>query len=134
MVVRPSSSSLGLSATEILLRSGGFALIVLSGIEPDQGSMLRLSRMVHEGNGAFVAITNRTLTASIRLSSRFLVDRFRWAVGPFGEAARVDSVAIELTAAAPGWSKSLTVSLPASSFDLRLSLDPELADRRGQLD
>lgn len=133
LLIRPIDGAIALRSAEILLRSGGFALVVLTGVDPDQSGMLRLSRMVHEGGGAFVAITPRALTASIRLSSRFLPDRFQWAPGPFGEAAEVESVAVALTALAPGWSRSTTLTLPAAVHDLRLSLDPELADRRGDL-
>ncbi len=134
LVIRPRDESLALKSAEILLRSGGFSLIVLTGVEPDQSALLRLSRMVHEGQGAFIAVSPRTLTASIRLSSRFLLDRFRWSVGPFGEVAAVETVALEVAATAPGWSRSATLTLPAASHDLRHALDPDLADRRGALD
>lgn len=134
LVVRPENQTLALRATEILLRSGGLALVILTGIDPDQSAMLRLSRMVHEGQGAFIALTDRGLTASIRLSSRFLVDRFRWSTGPFGEVAAVDSVTVEITVKASGWSERTTFSLPAKTHDLRVSLEPGLADRRGALD
>ncbi len=134
LVVRPDHPDLALRATEILLRSGGFALVILTGIEPDQTGMLRLSRMVHEGQGAFIALTERGLTASIRLTSRFLVDQFRWSAGPFGTVAAVDAVSVEISVKASGWSERTTVSLPAKAHDLRLSLEPGLADRRGALD
>lgn len=133
LVVRPSSPDLALTSAEILLRSGGFALVVLTGVEPDQHAMLRLSRMVHEGGGAFVAVTSRTLTASLRLASRFVVDRFRWTTGPFGNIAAVEAAALEVSATAPGWSRATLLSLPALTHDLRLALDPLLADRRGDL-
>ncbi|MEZ4457281.1 MAG: hypothetical protein R2882_12160 [Gemmatimonadales bacterium] len=133
ILVRPATEALALTAAEILLRSGGFALIVLSGVAPDQHGMLRLSRMVHEGGGAFVALTEKSLTASLRLTSRFLLDRFRWTTGPFGDVAAVESVALEVTASAPGWSRSQVLTLPARTHDFRLSLDPGLADRRGDL-
>lgn len=133
LVVRPADQAVALKAAEILLRSGGFALVVLTGVEPDQQGMLRLSRMVHEGQGAFVALAERSLTATIRLSSRFLLDRFQWAMGPFGEAAAVDAVAVEIAVKAAGWSRSAVLTLPTSSHDLRLSLEPGLADRRGDL-
>lgn len=134
LLIRPRDPAMALKAAEILLKSGGFSLVVLGGVDPDQQAMLRLSRMVHEGQGGFVALTSRTLTASIRLTSRFLLDRFRWAAGPFGEVAAVEAVSLELTATAPGWSRAATFTLPAPSHDLRLALDPCLADRRGALD
>jgi hypothetical protein len=134
IVLRPSTPDLALRAAEILLRSGGFALVVLTGVDPDQTRMLRLSRMVHEGEGAFVALTERTLTASLRIASSYLPDRFRWALGPFGDVAAIDAVAIRIVAKAPGWLRETVLFLPALAHDLRLSLEPDLADRRGQLD
>ena len=68
------------------------------------------------------------------MSSRFLVDRFRWSIGPFGEVAAVDAVSIEVTVKASGWSERTTFTLPAKAHDLRLSLEPGVADRRGALD
>ena len=133
LLIRPRDESLALTATEILLRSGGFGLVVLTGIDPDQSAMLRISRMVHEGKGAFVALTRRTLTASLRITSRFLPERFQWAMGPFGQVARLEAVTMEITATAPGWSRTATFSVGVTSHDLRLSLDPGLADRRGDL-
>jgi len=134
LVVRPTDGDLALRAAEILLRSGGFALVVLTGCDPEHQGMLRLSRMVHEGQGAFVALTERSLTATVRITSRFLLDRFRWAVGPFGDVAAVESVAVEITVKASGWSRSAVLTLPAASHELRLSVEPGLADRRGALD
>lgn len=133
LVVRPSGPALALTSAEVLLRSGGFSLVVLTGVEPDQHGMLRLSRMVHEGGGAFVAVTSRTLSASLRLTSRFALDRFRWTPGPFGEVAALEAAALEVSATAPGWSRTTRIDLPALSHDLRLALDPRLADRRGDL-
>jgi hypothetical protein len=134
IVVRPKNRDVALRAAEILLRSGGLTLVVLTGVDPDQTEMLRLSRMVHEGEGAFVAITERTLTASLRLVSSYQPDRFRWIPGPFGEAAMVESVAVLVEAKAPGWSARTTFLFPVRSHDLRLSLEPDLADRRGLVD
>lgn len=134
LLVRPASESTALRSAEILLRSGGFALVVLTGVDPDQTAMLRLSRFAHEGGGAFVALTHRTLTASLRLSSRFLPADYSLAPTPFGDPARIRSVALALEVRAPGWNASTTLRLAALSHDLRCALDPELADRRGALD
>jgi hypothetical protein len=131
LVVRPDTSDIALRATEILLRSGGFALVVLTGIEPDSTALLRLSRMVHEGGGGFVAVTSRTLAASLKLSSRFLRAEYSGGLDPFGALARLDRVAIAVEARAPGWSARTIFRLPLASLDLRLALDPGLPDRRG---
>ena len=133
-VVRPDNDALALRAAEILVRSGGFPLVILTGVDPEPREMLRLSRMAHEGQGAFVALTERTLSATLRIRSRYLPGRFQWAQGPFGEPARIDSVALEIRATTPGWSRPAILTLEVASHELRLSLDPTLADRRGQLD
>src|SRR5262249_37765845 len=67
VVVRPRGRDLGVRGAEILLRWGGFALVVLTGVDPDQTGMLRFSRMVHGGEGAFVALPPPPLTASLRI-------------------------------------------------------------------
>jgi hypothetical protein len=133
LVVRPARPELALRAAEILLRSGGFALVVLSGIDPDPTGMLRLSRMAHEGGGSFVAVTSRTLSASLKLSSRFLPAEYSGALDPFGSLARLETVAIAVEARAPGWSARARLRFPCAALDLRLALDPGLPDRRGAL-
>lgn len=133
LVVRPDSPDLALRAAEILLRSGGFALVVLTGVDPDQTAMLRLSRTAHEGGGAFVAVTPRSLTASLRLVSRYLPAEYRRSADPFGGVARVDAVALLVEARAPGWQARTTFHLPLLPYDLRMALEPGLPDRRGAI-
>jgi len=134
LVLRPRSPELARKAAEILLRSGGFGLVVISGAPLDHGDMLRLSRMVHEGGGAFVALTSQRLAASLRITSRYLLERFSWSPGPFLWPARVDRVGLEIGAKAPGWNAHTVLELPLDSHDLRFALEPGLADRRGLLD
>lgn len=131
LVVRPGSPELALRATEILLRSGGFALVVLTGVDPDPTDMLRLSRMAHEGGGGFVAATARTLTASLRLSSRYVPADYAGSADPFGALARIDAVAIAVEAQASGWRAGATLRIPLAPLELRLALEPGLVDRRG---
>jgi len=133
LVVRPRDQPLALRAAEILLRSGGFALVVLSGIDPEPTAMLRLTRMAHEGGGGFVAVTDRTFTASLRLRSHFLPEKFERSLDPFGGLARLDQVALRIESRAPGWQAEAIFRLPVIPFDLRLALDPALPDRRGML-
>lgn len=131
LVVRPAAPELALRAAEILLRSGGFALVVLGGVEPDQTAMLRLSRMAHEGGGGFVAITSRTLGASLRLTSRYLLAQYSGPRNPFGERALIDTVAVEIEARAPGWQSRTVLRIPVAPCDFRMALEPGLPDRRG---
>jgi len=134
LVIRPTDPALAAKAAEILLRCGGFGLVVLTGAALDSGAMLRFSRMVHEGGGAFVAVTPQTHTAILRLESRYLADRFRTAPSPFGDPALIERVALRLEARGPGWNAHTVLHLPARPHDLRLSLEPGVADRRGDLD
>ena len=134
LVIRPQTSDLARKAAEILLRSGGFALVVLTGVELDSAAMLRLSRMVHEGGGAFVALTAAHHTAMLRLTARFLPDQLRSAPGPFGEIAQIERATIRIEARSPGWNAHTLLHLPTRHHDLRLSFEPNLADRRGDLD
>ncbi len=134
LVIRPSTTDLARKAAEILLRCGGFALVVLAGLELDPAAMLRLSRMVHEGGGAFVAFTAAHHTAMLRLTSRLLPDQLRAAPGPFGEVALIERVAVRVEARSPGWNAHTILQLPTRHHDLRLSLEPGVADRRGDVD
>lgn len=134
LVVRPRDTELAFRATEILLRSGGFALVVLLGTDPDATTTLRLNRMAHEGGGGFVAVTDRTFTASLRIESRYLVEEFERSLDPFGDPARLDRVALRIEARAPGWKAHTTLRLPVVPLALRMALDPALPDRRGTLD
>ena len=46
----------------------------------------------------------------------------------------LEPVSIEISVKASGWSERATFTLPAKAHDLRLSLEPGVADRRGALD
>lgn len=134
LVIRPTDVDLARKAAEILLKCGGFGLVVLAGADLDAATMLRFSRMVHEGGGAFVAVTTATHTAMVRLSSRYLAGQFATARNPFGEPALVERVALRIDAQSPGWNTHTILHLPSRPHDLRLSLEPGVADRRGDLD
>jgi hypothetical protein len=132
-VVRPHTPDLVRKSAEILAKSGAFPLVVVSGLEADQATMLRLSRMVHEGGGALVVLTSNGISASLRLTSRYLPNLFRMSAGPFGPAA-IESVAIQVGARTPGWQATTIIHCSVTPYDFRLALDPTLADRRGALD
>lgn len=53
---RPADALKALECTEVLLRSGGFALVVLSGGQPGETEWVRLSRAAKEGGGALVVV------------------------------------------------------------------------------
>lgn len=130
LLVRPSGAPQALACAEELLRTDAFALVVLAGTEADERQTVRLGRAVREGGGAFVLL-GRSGTAHLRLRSRISPDGFEWRLDPFGAPAEVERVRVHVRASALGWGADTTLQLPVLSHDLRMSLEPTLADRRG---
>ena len=131
ILIRPHTRLSALRFTEWLLHSHGFALVVLSGAEPDATELIRFSRLVHQSGTAFVALTPSTSTATVRLASHAMPGGTRYAPGPFGHPAAIREVALSIEARASGWRAQTTLHLPVQPYDVRLSLDPALGDRRG---
>jgi hypothetical protein len=131
LLVRPTGRINALRWGEGLLRCGGFALVVLTGAEPQGTETVRLSRAAHDGGGAFVALTTSAVTAALRVTSRVLPHSYEWHRGPFTDPAAARSATVDVRVRAPGWNESARVVLPVTPYDLRLSLDPKLVDRRG---
>jgi hypothetical protein len=131
LVIRPRTPLLGLRFAELLLMSGGFALVVMSGIPAERTTLFRLARAVHEGGGAFAMVADGTLPAALRLRSRYLPERFAYASTPFGDPALIRSVTLAVDASSSGWNATTTLTLPLHAHDVRSALDPGLADRRG---
>ena len=129
LLVRPPSRVHAVRAADELLRSGAFRLVVLSGVEPADTESMRLVRAVNEGGGAFALIATNATTSALRLTSRFA--RYRWRFDPFGDPAEVRDVRVRVAVRALGWNAKTEFSIPVRSYELRLSLEPTLADRRG---
>src|SRR5260370_1107881 len=92
ILVRPRSRKHGLRGAEELLRCGGFALVVIAGIEPEGTETVRLSRAAREGGGALVTLTSHASMASLRVTSQILRDTYRWRKTPFGDPAEAQEV------------------------------------------
>ena len=118
-----------LRAAEELLRSGGFSLLVLAGTEPQGTETVRLTRAAREGGAALVTIGSSASMASLRLTSRLL--HYRWRRTPFGDPADAEDATVRVSASAAGWNAHTTFPIPVMHHELRLSLESELADRRG---
>ncbi len=133
LLIRPTEPRRrnALHSAEVLLRSGGIAMVVLSGAEPTVPERVRLTRAAREGGGAFVVLTQNPSLATLRIASRILPDSYRWERGPFANAAAPVEATLEIRARTLGWNAHTRVILPVSRYELRLSLDPELGDRRG---
>ena len=128
-LVRPKSRLHALRAAEELLRSGGFSLLVLAGCDPQGTETVRLTRTAREGGTALVAVGEATSMASLRLTSRVL--RYRWRHTPFGEPAEALDATVRVHARTAGHNAHAEFPLPVMNHELRLSLESELADRRG---
>ena len=128
-LIRPKSRIHALRAAEELLRSGGFSLLVLAGSEPQGTETVRLTRCAREGGTALVTVATLGSMASVRLTSRLL--RYNWRRSPFGDPAEVQDVTVRVDAKAIGWSAHVVFPIPVTHHELRLSLESELADRRG---
>ena len=132
LLVRPRGDTHAVAAADLLLRSGGFRLVVLAGTELQGADCVRLVRAAHEGGGAFVALTERATMAALRLAVRIAPDAYRWHHDPFGDPAEAHDVRLHAEVRALGWNKRAEFTLPVQSHELRLSLDPGLTDRRGR--
>lgn len=135
LLIRPAGPESRLNAlrsAEVVLASGGFALVVLSaGADPQGTERVRLTRAAREGNSAFVALTDNPSLAALRVTSRILPHSFRWERGPFREPAAPIDATVEIRVRTLGVNARASVVLPVASYELRLSVDPTLVDRRG---
>jgi hypothetical protein len=131
LLLRARDRRNALRATEELLRCGGFALVVLAGVEPHANETVRLSRAAREGGGAFVAMTPQTTLAHLRVVSRVLPQDYCWRSTPFDDPALADAVRVRVEAQALGWSAKTELVLPVWHPVRRIALDAGLVDRRG---
>ena len=128
-LVRPKSRVHALRGAEELLRSGGFSLLVIAGAEPQGTETVRLTRAAREGGTALITIGTSVSMASLRLTSRLV--RYQWRRSPFGDPAEAQDATVRVHARSVGWNTHVEFPLPVMHHELRLSLESELADRRG---
>src|SRR4051812_6619522 len=131
ILVRPKTRKHGLRGAEELLRCGGFALVVIAGIEPEGTETVRLSRAAREGGGALVTLTSHASMASLRMTSKILRETYRWRKTPFGDPAEAQEVMLRVRATSLGWNRSAHFPVPVVPYNLRISLEAGLKDRRG---
>jgi hypothetical protein len=130
-LVRPANETAALRAAEELGRSGGYALVVLDGVEPQSPELVRCARAAHDGGAALVLITRTTSLASLRLSSRPLPPvPARSRAFPLPPSI-IRSMRVRVVARASGWHAATELVLPVWHDDLRLSLELRHPDRRG---
>lgn len=132
LLVRPRGQRQAVAAADLLLRSGGFRLVVLAGSVLTDADTVRLVRAAHEGGGAFVTLTDRANMAALRLTSRIAPESYEWRSDPFGDPADARAVRLHTEVRALGWHRRATFALAVETHELRLSLDAGLVDRRGR--
>lgn len=139
LLLRPAGVAEAIECTEILLRSGGFAVVGLAGVRVEERAQVRLSRAAREGGAALVLVTGTpragperppSTAAALRISSSARSHDYLWRGGPFGPA-QADRVTVTLRARALGLDARTDLSLSIENPHVRLSLDPGLPDRRG---
>lgn len=131
-LIRPGDPVEALVAAEELLRSDGFALVVVAGAASSGLERVRLARDAAAGGAAYVELGAADgRMAALRLASRVPLDGVRWRRSPRGEPITVDSVELSVRATTPGWDRETTLELPLVPHDVRLALEPGLGDRRG---
>jgi hypothetical protein len=132
VLVRPTGELAALESAEELLRSGGFAVVVLTGAGRQVGGeAVRLSRAARAGGAALVVVTAVSAVAHLRVSSRLDPEGYRWQRDPFGDPVAVESVRVEVEVSSMGWSGRASLDLPVRMHSARLAPEPRLVDRRG---
>ena len=118
---------------EELLRSGGFALVVVTGGvgRMGDGGGVRLGRGAREGGAALVLVAEDTPVSHLRAESSYDPAGFGWRRGPFGEPVSLETVTVRARIRSMGLDRKVRFRLPVEVHDVRLSLEPRLVDRRG---
>jgi hypothetical protein len=132
VLYRPGPDRASVVAEE-LLRSGGFALVVLAGVGEGRGDGegIRLGRGARAGGAALVLMAGSAPVSHLRVRSGFDPAGFRWRRGPFGEPVSLESVVIRARLESMGLDRRTRFRIPVEHHDVRLSLEPRLVDRRG---
>lgn len=132
LLFRPGSEQAALCVEE-LLRSGGFALVILTsgGAGLGDGEGVRLGHAAREGGSAFVVVAGGAPVSHLRVRSSYDVSESRWKRGPFGEPAVLEEVAVRARLESMGLDRRVRFRIPVEHHDVRLSLEPRLVDRRG---
>lgn len=131
LLLRPRGRIHTLRAAEEVLQSGAVGLVVLAGVEPQGTEIVRLTRAAREGGAALVMLAAATSMAALRLTSRLMPNGYHWRRDPFGGPAEAQMAVALVRARAVGWNVHTKFEIPVMPHDLRLSLEPGVADRRG---
>lgn len=125
-----------LVCAEELVRSGGFGVVVVTGVGRALAvEAVRLSRAAREGGSALVAVgaavAAEAPVAALRLASWLLPEGVRWRPDPFGGPAEPAQVRFRVQATSLGLESRAEFTIPVVQHAFRLSMEPDLVDRRG---
>ena len=120
-LLRPTGEREALECAEELVRSGGFALVVLAGARTADVERVRLSCAVREGGGALAVLEEGGFMAGVRVASRIRPGRVPLAPRPVRRAGRRGVGGGARARGGSGWSREAEFSLSVESHDLRLS-------------
>ncbi len=124
-----------LVCAEELVRSGGFGLVVVTGVGRARAvEAVRLSRAAREGGSALVAVGGGAAeapVAALRLASWLLPEGVRWRPDPFGGPAEPAGVRFRVQATSLGLESRAEFTIPVVQHAFRLSMESGLVDRRG---
>ncbi len=125
-----------LVSAEELVRSGGFGVVVVTGVGRALAvEAVRLSRAAREGGSALVAVgaavAAEAPVAALRLASWLLPEGVKWRPDPFGGPAEPAGVRFRVEATSLGLESRAEFTIPVVQHAFRLSMEPGLVDRRG---
>jgi hypothetical protein len=134
VLLRPAREEV-LECAEVLLRSGGFAVVVVTGFGDRSSGLpetpgIRLARAAREGGGALAVLATSAPLTHLRVRSSIPPDGYHWRADSFGEPAEVVAVTVEAGIEATGLHRGTRFTLPVCTHEVRMSLEPDLADRR----
>lgn len=135
LLLRPPGELEALACAEELLQSGGFGLVVVTGLGRHGAQRaVRLSRAAKAGGSGLVLVGAAAEVAALRVGCRIEAGGWRWRRDPFGGAGELVSVRVRLEARSLGWSGATTFELPVWTHAPRAGVDELLVDRRGVTD
>ncbi len=135
LLLRPRGEVEALTCAEELLQSGGFGLVVVTGLSRHAARCgVRLSRAAKAGGSGLILVGPVLEVAALRVGCGIVPGGWRWRADPFGAAGELERVRLRLEARSLGWSGATTFELPVWTHAARAALDPLLVDRRGVTD
>jgi hypothetical protein len=127
LLVRTVEGHEGAGAAEILAGCGAFALVVVSGAVLNAAECARIALAARSGRTAVLCVGRAAARCSLRVVSWLDIE-----LGPGG--VFTSAVTIRVSIRSGGTEQTLHIPAITASHALRISLESDLADRRGDTD